>query len=285
MPIKDTHSGHHGAGKLPKVADTGAVGSGYIEADLAKRINQAIRKYAGVPDTTDYKGSNVNQILANTVKAMNKYPGDYHISVHLNAFNTKATGIEVWYWAGDEPSRIKAVELSKALSELLGLPNRGAKATASFYVLRNSVGRTLLVEVGFIDNPNDMKKVVPNIDAIGKTIAKVMGSYKEPAKPKPQVNIPKPKPPVVKPEASIPKGFTGQKARFTVTTPKGIQVRVGSHGLTARKGGVLQKGDSIVYDSWAEKDGLIWVHYVGSTGDHLYLPVRKVGQVAWGTFK
>lgn len=175
MAIKDTHSGHHGAGELPKVADPGAVGSGYIEADIAKRINQVIRKYAKVPDTTDYKGRNVNQILANTTANMNRYPGDYHISIHLNAFNGKASGVEVWYWAGDEPSRKKAVEMASELSKLTGLPNRGAKATASFYVLRNSKGRTLLLEIGFIDNPNDMKKVVPKIDAIGKKIAQVMG--------------------------------------------------------------------------------------------------------------
>lgn len=205
MAIKDSHSGHHGYGDLPKVADPGAVGSGYIEADIAKRINTAIRKYAGVPDTTDYKGTNVNQILANTVRNMNRYPGDYHISIHLNAFNGKASGIEVWYWAGDEPSRKKAVELAKVLSDFTGLPNRGAKATVSFYVLRNSVGRTLLLEVGFIDNPNDMKKVVPKIDAIGKKITQVMGAYKEPAKPKPPAKPSTPKPPAKKSISTIAK--------------------------------------------------------------------------------
>lgn len=175
MAIKDSHSGHHGSGTLPKVADPGAVGSGYVEADIAKRINQIIIKYAKAPDTTDYKGNNVNQILANTTANMNRYPGDYHISVHLNAFNGSATGIEVWYWAGDEASKKKATEMSAELSKLTGLTNRGAKATASFYVLRNSVGRTLLIEIGFIDNKNDMAKVIPKIDAIGKKIAEVMG--------------------------------------------------------------------------------------------------------------
>ena len=175
MTIKDSHSGHHGSGTLPKVADPGAVGSGYVEADIAKRINQIIIKYAKVPDTTDYKGNNVNQILANTTGNMNRYPGDYHISVHLNAFNGSATGIEVWYWAGDEASKKKATEMSAELSKLTGLTNRGAKATASFYVLRNSIGRTLLLEIGFIDNKNDMAKVIPKIDAIGKKIAELMG--------------------------------------------------------------------------------------------------------------
>lgn len=284
MVMKDSHSGHHGDGVLPKVVDPGAVGSGYIEADIAKRINTAIRKYAGVPDTTDYKGKNVNQILANTVANMNRYPGDYHISVHLNAFNGTATGIEVWYWAGDEPSRKKAVELAKALSDLTGLPNRGAKATVSFYVLHNSVGRTLLLEIGFIDNPNDMKKVVPNIDAIGKKITQVMGAYKEPAKPEPPAKPSTPTPPA-KPSTNIPNGFNAEKGTFTVTVPEGIRVRVGAHGLNAKKGGVLPKGYTVSYDSWAHKDGYVWIHYIGNTGDHLYAPVRPIGKTAWGIFK
>lgn len=175
MTIKDTHGGHHGKGVLPKVADPGASGSGYVEADLAQRVNNAIIKYSGAKNTSDYLATNVNGNLANITKNMNKYPGDYHLSIHFNAYNSKATGIEVWYWAGDEPSRKKAVELAKELSDLTGLPNRGAKATTSFYVLRNSVGRTLLLELGFIDNKSDMAKVVPKIDAIGKKIAEVMG--------------------------------------------------------------------------------------------------------------
>lgn len=101
------------------------------------------------------------------------------------------------------------------------------------------------------------------------------------AKPKPVAPVaPKPKP-----TTTIPKGFTAEKATFTVTTNDGIQVRKGAHGLNAPKAGILKKGQSIKYDSWASKDGYIWVHYVGNSGDHLFLPVRQVGKNAWGTFK
>lgn len=95
----------------------------------------------------------------------------------------------------------------------------------------------------------------------------------------------KPKPTAKPTATTIPKGFTAEKATFTVTTNDGIQVRKGSHGLTAPKAGILKKGQSINYDSWASKDGYIWVHYVGNSGDQLFLPVRPVGKKAWGTFK
>lgn len=93
--------------------------------------------------------------------------------------------------------------------------------------------------------------------------------------------------PVAPPKTTtqIPKGFKAERATFTVTTNDGIQVRKGSHGLNAPKAGILKKGQSIEYDSWASKDGYIWVHYVGYSGDHLFLPVRPVGKNAWGTFK
>lgn len=375
MTIKDTHGGHHGKGVLPKVADPGASGSGYVEADLAQRVNNAIIKYSGAKNTSDYLATNVNGNLANITKNMNKYPGDYHLSIHFNAYNSKATGIEVWYWAGDEPSRKKAVELAKELSDLTGLPNRGAKATTSFYVLRNSVGRTLLLELGFIDNKSDMAKVVPKIDAIGKKIAEVMGhkvvvptpapsapvntfditkyhttkfamiklvkddyAYKEVALKTKSGSIVKkgtvltvtgieysgkyprfklksglymttrkdtveeykvktvtpPKPTTPKPVAPKPtptpvakrtfKGFTYERAKFTVTTPYGIVTRKGSHGLNATRSGLLKKGDSVIYDGAAIKDGYVWIHYIGSGNVDLFVPVRQVGKAAWGTF-
>ena len=105
------------------------------------------------------------------------------------------------------------------------------------------------------------------------------------AKPVAKPTPPKPVTPKSKPTTTIPKGFKAEKATFTVTTNDGIQVRKGSHGLTAPKAGILKKGQSINYDSWASKDGYIWVHYVGNSGDHLFLPVRPVGKSAWGTFK
>lgn len=375
LKINDTHGGHHGKGTLPKVSDVGARGNGYIEADLAQRVNNAVIKYSGAKNTSDYLATNVNDNLANIVKNMNKYPGDYHLSIHFNAFNGTASGVEVWYWAGDEDSKKKATEMSAELSKLTGLPNRGAKATTSFYVLRNSNGRTLLVEIGFIDNKSDMEKVVPKIDAIGKKIAEVMGhkvvvptpapsapvdtfditkyhttkfamiklvkddyAYKEVALKTKSGSIVKkgtvltvtgieysgkyprfklksglyittrkdtveeykaktvtaPKPTTPKPVAPKPtptpvakttfKGFTYERAKFTVTTPDGIVTRKGSHGLNATKSGLLKKGDSVIYDGAATKDGYVWIHYIGSGNVDLFVPVRQVGKAAWGTF-
>lgn len=79
-------------------------------------------------------------------------------------------------------------------------------------------------------------------------------------------------------------GFTKETAKFTVNVNEGIQVRVNGYGLNAKKGGILQRYQSINYDGWAAKDGYIWVHYTGYSGDDLFVPVRRINQNAWGTF-
>lgn len=175
MAIKDSHGGHHGRGTLPNVMDVGAVGCGYLEADIAQRINKLIIKYAKCPDTTDRKASSVNQNLANIVANMNKYAGDYHISNHLNAFNGSANGVEVWYYAGDSKAKEMATKVSAAIAKATGMFNRGAKATTNLYVIRNSVGRTLLIEWGFIDNKSDVKKLLDNMDKAVQEVVKLFG--------------------------------------------------------------------------------------------------------------
>lgn len=80
-------------------------------------------------------------------------------------------------------------------------------------------------------------------------------------------------------------GFTKETAKFTVTVNEGVQARVNGYGLNAKKGGVLQRNQAINYDGWAARDGYIWVHYKGYSGDDLFVPVRPINQNAWGTFK
>ena len=171
MAFKDSHGGHWGLNMM----DPGALGCGYKEAEIAHKINELMRSYTGVPDTSDYKATSVNQNLGNIVTNMNNFPGDYHISNHLNAFNGTANGVEVWYWAGDESARQMAEKVSATIAKVTGLFNRGAKATTSLYVIRNSNGRTLLIEWGFIDNQGDMNKLLPNLDKAVQEVVKLFG--------------------------------------------------------------------------------------------------------------
>lgn len=162
MAITSSHAGHGGAGRW---TDPGAVGNGYQEATVARQINDKIIKATGARDTTDNRGTSVNGILANTVNNINACAGGYQISNHLNSFGSaSATGVEVLY--GSIADKPMAEKVSKAIADALGIANRGAKDGSWLYIASNTGAnkKVLLIEWAFISNPNDMNKLMGNMD-------------------------------------------------------------------------------------------------------------------------
>ena len=91
-----------------------------------------------------------------------EYPKALCIDIHHNSFNGKAEGAEVFYKVGDKRSFDLGSHLLRHTSETLGLKCRGMKLSAMS--ARGSLGwlqipHSLLWEVCFMDNPNDLSKV------------------------------------------------------------------------------------------------------------------------------
>ncbi|WP_271006072.1 N-acetylmuramoyl-L-alanine amidase [Listeria seeligeri] len=101
----------------------------------------------------DRTSTNQNANLNKLVSWHNANPADLHISVHLNA--SKGTGVEVWYYTGDEKGRKLAEATSAKMAKALGLPNRGAKATKDLRFLNSTKGTAILIEVCFVDRKED----------------------------------------------------------------------------------------------------------------------------------
>lgn len=149
-----TGAGHGGKNNF----DMGAGGGGRWERTEVVKINNYFRKYnPGWIDVGDTVATTVMQNLINIVANTNRVGNTWErtLSHHLNAFNGKATGTEVWYYAGDEVMRKVAERLSATIARTLGIVNRGAKATTSLYVVANTNPHCLLIEWYFVDNPND----------------------------------------------------------------------------------------------------------------------------------
>ena len=149
-----TGAGHGGKNNF----DMGAGGGGRWERTEVVKINNYFRKYnPGWIDVGDTVATNVMQNLINIVANTNRVGKSWErtLSHHLNAFNGKATGTEVWYYAGDEIMRKVAEKLSATIAKTLGIVDRGAKATTSLYVVANTNPHCLLIEWYFVDNPND----------------------------------------------------------------------------------------------------------------------------------
>lgn len=130
-------------------------------------------------DASDYKGRTVNENLYNIVQNMDKIAGrnDVNVSIHFNAFNRTATGAEVWYYLGDSVGYQIAKKLSATIAKTLGITDRGAKATTNLYVVSRSVAHTVLIEVAFIDNANDMKKYMAKKSDVLKAMMGVFTSF------------------------------------------------------------------------------------------------------------
>lgn len=159
-----THAGHGGKGSPNSPMDPGAVGNGTTEHGEMLAVNSLLVSATKWNDTTDKSGSTVNNNLYNIVNNVNRVASasNTNVSNHMNAFNGKATGVEVWYYLGDSKGYQLASKLSSAIASALGLLNRGAKATTDLYVVRETVGTTVLIEWCFIDNPTDMKQYRAN---------------------------------------------------------------------------------------------------------------------------
>ena len=101
---------------------------------------------------------------------------DILVDLHHNAFNTRATGVEVIV---QEP-RTKIVQslsenICKRLSDIMGIPNRGVKgqeATARGRIaILQGKGHRILTETCFMDNDSDLEAYWKNKHLVAEAIA------------------------------------------------------------------------------------------------------------------
>lgn len=147
--------------------DVGSIGAdkGYEKdrtLDLANLIAIKLRSVGHDVTVNQEKNSNGNWSLKNR----NGY--DYSLSIHFNAFNGNATGVECLYKNKDG----KATELSKKVASVLGLKNRGAKKRTDLYML--NIGFDNLIEVCFHDNQNDLAAYNKKKNEVANIIAEVI---------------------------------------------------------------------------------------------------------------
>lgn len=153
---------HAGHGK------TGGIGCGAVgykdESQEARNIKNALLLKLDANSTrwrdhTYTENDRPNAILNAIVSEINKDDPDVSISIHLNsADNELASGIEAFYWPGDEKGKELAKAFCKHASTLTGMPNRGAKDGKDLIVINSTKCSSVLFECGFVSSKNDMKK-------------------------------------------------------------------------------------------------------------------------------
>jgi N-acetylmuramoyl-L-alanine amidase len=143
-------------------SDSGAQASGIIEKELNLDIalrTKSLLENAGfsviMTRTTDTYVS-----LAGRAAIANISNADIFISIHGNAFNRSARGVETfWYGKFEKANSMRLANLlQNNVVSKTNISNRRV-AEGNFHVIRETEIPSALVEVGFIDNPSDAAKL------------------------------------------------------------------------------------------------------------------------------
>ncbi|WP_125153686.1 N-acetylmuramoyl-L-alanine amidase [Clostridium rectalis] len=152
-------------------ADYGAVGI-KSESNLTREVGtKVISKLQALGHTVIkcYKDtcSSLNDSLSYRTNTANNNNVDLYVSIHFNAFNSKAHGTEIWTYGGKTFK-----EVNNILNNIcdLGYTNRGIKNGSNLYVLKHTKAKAMLVECCFIDSKEDMSKY--NAENIANAIVK-----------------------------------------------------------------------------------------------------------------
>ena len=95
------------------------------------------------------------------VKIINSGAAVFAISIHQNSFSQSSIkGAQVFYYHNSDPGKILAETLQDYLKETLNDGNhRLAKANNTYYLLKESNCSLVIVECGFLSNPEEAKKL------------------------------------------------------------------------------------------------------------------------------
>ncbi|MCM1499958.1 MAG: N-acetylmuramoyl-L-alanine amidase [Clostridium sp.] len=145
-------------------SDGGTVSGEVIEKDI--NLSVALKLKAILEDNNIAviltRSSDENISLAQRTSVANESNADFFISLHCNYYEDDAriAGLECYYNSSDEKeSKAYAESIINAVSLNDDIKARDAKAEG-YYVLRNTQMPAVLVEMGFLSNYSECKKLI-----------------------------------------------------------------------------------------------------------------------------
>lgn len=83
---------------------------------------------------------------------------DVVVSIHMNSFSSSSSGAQCFYASGNESGQVLATRVQQALSTEIEHTGTSAKV-GDFYVLNCTDYASVLVECGFLSNPEEEQKL------------------------------------------------------------------------------------------------------------------------------
>lgn len=134
----------------------------YLKEALEKKKCQVIMTRE--TDIGLYQVSDTNKKTADLrkrVEIMNQENVDLVISVHQNSFSdTVSRGAQVFFYTGSASGEAFAKVLQSQMTSCLDTTNhRQAKGNSDYYLLKNTEPTAVIVECGFLSNPDEAAKL------------------------------------------------------------------------------------------------------------------------------
>ena len=158
-------------GHNPEGINAGAEGFGYREQDInyavGTRLGELLQQDGRFEvklsrnSPTDSLGTSNATSLASRVNAANEWNADYFISIHANAStNPAANGTEVYVYRQPSLAADLAADVLEGIVNRMDTKNNGVRVNPALYVLRRTTMPAILVELGYITNTEDVRKMI-----------------------------------------------------------------------------------------------------------------------------
>jgi N-acetylmuramoyl-L-alanine amidase len=112
-------------------------------------------------ESENIKGMRKLSDLKNRCAVGNQHPEAIFVSIHMNTFGaSEYSGLQVYYPKGSEEGKALAASVQSTVREQLQSENhRSIKGGEGMYLLDNIKSTAILVECGFLSNPDECKKL------------------------------------------------------------------------------------------------------------------------------
>lgn len=175
-------------GHNPSGPNTGAEGFGLKEQDITYQTGIELAKLLRADNRFEVRlsrntpeerlGTNNTTSLAARVRGANEWPADYFISIHANAnTNPAINGTEVYVYRKYTQSYYLAQHILNAIVNIVGTKDNGVRLNPSLYVLRRTNMPAVLVELAYLTNEEDAKKLETMQREFARGIYEGMLSY------------------------------------------------------------------------------------------------------------
>lgn len=133
---------------------------------VADLVENKLKNYCCKVVRTDDTTGKTDVSLLNRCKKANSLDADLFVSIHHNSTDKsvdKATGVEVYCYP-QAPASTKSIATKMYNAIISANKNKGNRSQgvryADFYVLKNTKMHALLIENGFMNNKEDVKRIL-----------------------------------------------------------------------------------------------------------------------------